>query len=79
MPMDVVLGRERTQRSQVLKQADVVALLALLPDAFDRRSPSDQLPLLRAALRARQLAQPRHARRRRGASRADRSGARSFP
>ncbi|HXA26333.1 MAG TPA: glycosyl hydrolase family 65 protein [Acetobacteraceae bacterium] len=34
-PMDVVLGRERTQRSQVLKQADVVALMALLPDEFD--------------------------------------------
>ena len=36
-PMDVVLGRERTQRSQVIKQADVVALLALLPDEFERR------------------------------------------
>lgn len=35
MPIDVVIGRERTQRSQVVKQADVVALLALLPDAFD--------------------------------------------
>ncbi len=35
-PMDVVLGRERTQQSQVLKQADVVALLALLPERFDR-------------------------------------------
>lgn len=34
VPMDVVLGRERTQRSQVVKQADVVALLALLPDQF---------------------------------------------
>jgi trehalose/maltose hydrolase-like predicted phosphorylase len=34
VPMDVVLGRERTQRSQVVKQADVVALLALLPDEF---------------------------------------------
>lgn len=34
-PMDVVLGRERTQRSQVIKQADVVALLALLPETFD--------------------------------------------
>jgi trehalose/maltose hydrolase-like predicted phosphorylase len=29
-------GRSRTQRSRVVKQADVVALLALLPDAFDR-------------------------------------------
>jgi trehalose/maltose hydrolase-like predicted phosphorylase len=34
VPMDVVLGRERTQRAQVIKQADVVALLALLPEAF---------------------------------------------
>jgi trehalose/maltose hydrolase-like predicted phosphorylase len=33
--MDVVLGRERTKRSQVIKQADVVALLALLPDEID--------------------------------------------
>lgn len=32
--MDVVLGRERTQASQVIKQADVVALLALLPEEF---------------------------------------------
>jgi trehalose/maltose hydrolase-like predicted phosphorylase len=32
--MDVVLGRERTQRSQVIKQADVIALLALLPNEF---------------------------------------------
>ena len=35
VPMDVVLGRERTQRSQVVKQADVVALLALLPEEFE--------------------------------------------
>ncbi|MBL8659960.1 MAG: glycoside hydrolase family 65 protein [Rhodospirillales bacterium] len=34
VPMDVILGRERTQGSQVVKQADVVALLALLPHAF---------------------------------------------
>ncbi len=34
VPMDVVLGRERTQRSQVIKQADVVLLLALLWDRF---------------------------------------------
>jgi len=33
-PIDVVLGRERTQRSQVIRQADVVALLGLLPDEF---------------------------------------------
>ena len=34
VPMDVVLGRERTDISQVVKQADVVALLGLLPDEF---------------------------------------------
>jgi trehalose/maltose hydrolase-like predicted phosphorylase len=34
VPMDVVLGRERISKSQVVKQADVVALLALLPDEF---------------------------------------------
>jgi len=34
VPIDVVLGRERTQQSQVVKQADVVALLALLPTEF---------------------------------------------
>jgi trehalose/maltose hydrolase-like predicted phosphorylase len=33
-PIDVVIGRERTQHSQVVKQADVVALIALLPEAF---------------------------------------------
>jgi trehalose/maltose hydrolase-like predicted phosphorylase len=32
--IDVVLGRERTQHSKVLKQADVVALLALIPEEF---------------------------------------------
>jgi trehalose/maltose hydrolase-like predicted phosphorylase len=37
VPMDVVLGRERTQGSQVLKQADVVALFAMLPDAYDEQ------------------------------------------
>ncbi|MGD0104466.1 MAG: glycosyl hydrolase family 65 protein [Rhodopila sp.] len=34
VPMDVVLGRERIQKSRVVKQADVVALLALLPEEF---------------------------------------------
>jgi trehalose/maltose hydrolase-like predicted phosphorylase len=34
VPMDVVLGRDRIQRVQVVKQADVVALLGLLPEAF---------------------------------------------
>jgi len=34
IPIDVLIGRERTQRSQVVKQADVVALIALLPKEF---------------------------------------------
>jgi trehalose/maltose hydrolase-like predicted phosphorylase len=34
VPIDVVIGHERTQRSQVVKQADVVALIALLPEEF---------------------------------------------
>ena len=34
VPIDVVIGREVTQRSQVVKQADVVALIALLPEEF---------------------------------------------
>lgn len=34
VPIDVVLGHERTQRSQVVKQADVVALQAVLPREF---------------------------------------------
>ncbi len=34
VPMDVVLGRGRTGKSKVIKQADVVALLALLPEEF---------------------------------------------
>jgi trehalose/maltose hydrolase-like predicted phosphorylase len=33
-PMDVVLGRERTQQSKVIKQADVVMLIALHWDRF---------------------------------------------
>ena len=35
-PMDVVLGSERTGRSQIVKQADVLMLLALLGDAHSR-------------------------------------------
>jgi len=34
VPIDVVIGRERTQRSQLVKQADVVTLIALLPEEF---------------------------------------------
>jgi HAD superfamily hydrolase (TIGR01509 family) len=33
-PIDVVIGRARTAASQIVKQADVVALIALAPDAF---------------------------------------------
>ncbi|MHB2210746.1 glycoside hydrolase family 65 protein [Methylobacterium sp. CM6257] len=38
LPIDVVIGREQTQGSQVVKQADVVALLALLPGEFPGES-----------------------------------------
>lgn len=41
VPMDVVLGRERISRSQLIKQADVVALLALLPETFAAQSGAD--------------------------------------
>ncbi|MDQ2859279.1 MAG: glycoside hydrolase family 65 protein [Pseudomonadota bacterium] len=34
VPMDVVLGAQRIKTAQIVKQADVVALLALLPDEF---------------------------------------------
>jgi trehalose/maltose hydrolase-like predicted phosphorylase len=37
VPMDVILGQERTRRSQVIKQPDVVMLQALLPDQFTPR------------------------------------------
>lgn len=36
-PMDVLLGRPRTQASQVVKQADVVQIMALLWDEIDPR------------------------------------------
>ena len=32
--MDVLLGRERTERSQIIKQADVLMLLFLLRDQY---------------------------------------------
>lgn len=34
VPIDIVLGRERTQRSKVVKQADVIMLSAVLWDEF---------------------------------------------
>ena len=61
VPMDVVLGRERTQGSQVVKQADVVALLGLLPEEFVGETAKAELPILRTSLRPRQFAEPRHA------------------
>ena len=33
-PIDIVLGAERVRQAQILKQADVVMLLALLPERF---------------------------------------------
>ena len=79
VPMDVVLGRERTRRSQVIKQADVVALLGLLPEEFAGETGAKNFRLLRAALRPRQLAQPRHAWARRGQAGLLRHGAALFP
>jgi len=34
VPIDVVIGREKTKQSQVVKQADVVALIGLLSEEF---------------------------------------------
>lgn len=36
--LDVLLGSERIRRSQIVKQADVLMLLHLLPDGFDRET-----------------------------------------
>ena len=46
VPIDVVIGRERTLRSQVVKQADVVALHGLLPDEFPGSNAGSELPPL---------------------------------
>jgi kojibiose phosphorylase len=35
LPVDLMLGHERTMETKVIKQADVLMALALLPDAFD--------------------------------------------
>jgi kojibiose phosphorylase len=35
-PMDILLGRERIQRSQAIKQADVLMLFQLLPDRYSK-------------------------------------------
>jgi trehalose/maltose hydrolase-like predicted phosphorylase len=37
VPMDVLLGRQRTQNAQIVKQADVVQLIAMLWDEIDPR------------------------------------------
>ena len=39
MPIDVVIGRERTQGAQVVKQADVVALSRFCPTPFQAPPP----------------------------------------
>ena len=41
VPMDLVLGRERISNAQVVKQADVVALLALLPEEFGDKAAAN--------------------------------------
>jgi trehalose/maltose hydrolase-like predicted phosphorylase len=41
VPMDVVLGRDRIQKSQVIKQADVIALLGLLPNEFSQQTVAE--------------------------------------
>lgn len=80
MPMDVVLGRERTARSQVVKQADVVALLALRPEEFVGDTGPGKFPILRAtALQPRQLAEPHDAWDRRRAAGIRRNGATLLP
>ncbi len=38
VPMDVVLGHERIRATQIIKQADVVMLQALLPNRLDARA-----------------------------------------
>src|SRR5262249_6401697 len=35
-PMDILLGRDRIQRAQVVKQADVLMLFQLLPDRYSK-------------------------------------------
>jgi kojibiose phosphorylase len=35
-PMDILLGHDRTQRAQVVKQADVLMLFHLLPDRYSK-------------------------------------------
>jgi trehalose/maltose hydrolase-like predicted phosphorylase len=37
VPMNLILGQARAQQTQVIKQADVVMLLALLPEEFSHR------------------------------------------
>ena len=68
VPIDVVIGRERTQRSQVVKQADVVALHRAAARGIPRRDGGEEFPPLRAALRPRQFAQHGDARSGRRAS-----------
>jgi len=62
VPMDVILGHDRIQRSQVVKQADVVALLGLLPGEFPGAGGGGEFPSLRTSLQPWQFAQPGDAR-----------------
>ena len=59
MPIDICLGPERMRRSKAIKQADVVALSALLWDKWPVRRARGELPLLRTSHRTWQLAEPR--------------------
>ena len=66
---EMVVGVDRLRTTQVVKQSDVLMLGVMLPELVDRRDAGGQLPLLRAADLARQLALAGHARPRRGAGR----------
>jgi hypothetical protein len=48
LPIDLVIGREHTQRSQVVKQADV-ALIALLPEEFPGSMAEANFPIISCA------------------------------
>ena len=62
VPMDVVLGRERIEQSQVIKQADVVALLGLLPEEFAAGTAAKNFAYYERRCSHGQLAEPGHAR-----------------
>ena len=78
VPMDVVLGRERTQRSQVIKQADVVALLGLLPEEFVGDTGTANFQYYEPRCSHGSSLSPRHAWSRRCSTRLLRNGAALF-